>query len=376
MSKLEESLKEWLALGFLSADQAKKIQDHENAKPETSWILSGLLILGVIIVGIGLISLIAANWNLIPDLVKLGTDFLLLVSLALATVRAWAAKKHILFETLLLFFLLLCLASIGLISQIFHTGGELYQALLFWTLITAGAAMAARQILVPWLWTGAFLTGITFAALKSELLQTFFQQNSPAIFLCAPLLCVVAAFISKRYFGEIAATRAFRAWILVGGGLALLSVEFFFSLPKQGVFSLTPFIPSYSLAIGTFVAIWRNPDYRTIQKILLFWTLGLYLIPFHLMAMGIVSSVAYAALTILILGFMAIFQASKQGSRLFHLLLFFVGMRFLILYFQALGGLALTGVGLIVSGGIVIGLTVLWHKYRVALSIWAERWAR
>ena len=67
MSKLEKALKEWVLLGFIGQDQAKLIREHEFAKPEGSWILSGLLILGASIIGIGVISLVAANWNEIPD---------------------------------------------------------------------------------------------------------------------------------------------------------------------------------------------------------------------------------------------------------------------------------------------------------------------
>jgi uncharacterized membrane protein len=176
MSKLEKGLKEWVSLGFINPDQAKRIRDYESARPESSWILSGLLILGAVIVGIGVISLIAANWNEIPDALKLGADFALLAVLALATLQSWETKKAIQFEVLLLSFLILCLASIGLISQIYHTGGKLYQALMLWSLITFAAALAARQMFVPFMWVGAFLTGIVFTALDSVALQSIFQK--------------------------------------------------------------------------------------------------------------------------------------------------------------------------------------------------------
>jgi uncharacterized membrane protein len=157
MSKFEKKLNEWVSLGFINNDQALKIQSYENSKPEGAWILSGLLILGVIIIGIGIISLIAANWITIPDAVKLGVDFGLLITLAFATVKSWEPKdssKHPLrFESFLLLFLIHCLASIGLISQIYHTGGKLYQALMLWSIITFLATLCARQIFVPFLWT-------------------------------------------------------------------------------------------------------------------------------------------------------------------------------------------------------------------------------
>lgn len=109
---------------------------------------------------------------------------------------------------------------------------------------------------------------------------------------------------------------------------------------------------------------------------LLLVMLGAFLIPFHLPLLEVKASIAYATFTILVLGLMSVFLASLKERKLFQWFLFFLGMRFLVLYFQALGGLATTGVGLIISGGMVIGMAVLWNKYRTALAVWAERWAQ
>lgn len=380
MSKLENNLKEWIALELISPDQAKRIHDHETTKPESSWILSGLLILGAVVIGIGVISLIAANWNQIPDSVKLAGDFLLLTALALATLHSWESssepKKAIQFEALLLFFLLLCLASIGLISQVYHTGGKLYQALMLWSLITFPAALAARQMVVPFMWTGAFLAGIVFTALDSVALQPIFQKNYPAVFMAVPLLCAGFNIISKRLAGEIGPTRAFRFWTLISGLIALAVAEL--REPFLGQFSdaLTAYIPGYCLAALAAFGIWKSIEYKNSQKTLLLLTLGLFLIPFHLPLFLVKTSIAYATLTIAVLGLMAIFVASLKERRLFQWFLFLLGMRFLVLYFQALGGLATTGVGLIISGGLVIAVAVLWNKYRTVLAVWAERWAQ
>jgi uncharacterized membrane protein len=376
MSKLDRNLNEWTGLGLITKDQAEKIRFHESSKPEASWILSGLLILGVIIVGIGVISLIAANWNEIPDPVKLGGDFLLLAALAFATLHSWEAKKAIQFEVLLLFFLILCLASIGLISQIYHTGGKLYEALMLWSLITFAAALAARQMFVPFIWAGAFLTGIVFTALDSVALQSIFQKNYQAVFMAVPLLCAGFTIVSKGLAGEIGSTRAFRSWTLIGGLVALMVAELH-ELSRGKVNSgLTEYIPGYFLAAFAAYGIWRSLEYRNVQKTLLLVTLGLFLIPFHLPLLEVKTSIAYATFTIAVLGLMAIFLASLKERRLFQWFLFFLGMRFLVLYFQALGGLATTGVGLIISGGLVIAMAVLWNKYRTALAVWAERWVQ
>lgn len=377
MSKLENNLKDWLAQGLISPEQAVRIREHEANKPESSWILSGLLILGAIVIGIGIISLVAANWNQIPNSIKLAGDFLLLAALAFAAIFSWDAKKPIQFEVLLLLFLLVCLASIGLISQIYNTGGQLYQALLFWSLITAAAALAARQIVVPFMWTGAFLAGIVFTALESVALRPIFQQNYPAVFMAVPLLCASLTFVSKRWGGEVAATRAFRSWTVIGGLIALLVVELQRQLPVgQVTHGLIAYYPGYVLAIVAALGVGQNGDYKPIQKILLWITIILFLVPFHFTLFGVKASIAYAIFTILIVGLMTVFLASVKATRLFQWFLFLLGLRFLFLYFQAMGGLATTGVGLIISGGIVIAMAVFWNKYRKALAVWTERWVQ
>ncbi len=377
MSRLEKDLKDWVAHGFVSQDQAKRIRDHEASKPESSWVLSGLLVLGAIIVGIGVISLIAANWNQIPDALKLVGDFVLLMVLAGWTLQTWESKKQIQFEVLLLSFLILCLASIGLISQIYHTGGDLYQALMLWAIISFAAASAARQMFVPFMWTAGFLSGVVFTALDSVALESIFHKNYQAVFMAVPLLCAGFTVVSKRLSGEIGATRAFRYWTLIGGLVALVVAEVH-DLWRRDYSSsgLTPYLPGYFLAAFALLGIWQSLEYRKVQKILLILTLGIFLVPFHLPLLDVKSSVAYAAFTIIVLALFSVFLASLQERRMFQWFLSFLGLRFLILYFQALGGLATTGLGLIVSGGLVIGMAIFWNKYRAALAVWAEGWVK
>ncbi len=294
----------------------------------------------------------------------------------MATLNSWESKKAIQFEVLLLFFLILCLASIGLISQIYHTGGKLYQALMLWSLITFAAAIAARQMFVPFMWAGAFLTGIVFTALDSVALQSIFHKNYQAIFMAVPLLCADFTLVSKSLAGEIGSTRAFRSWTLIGGLSALAIAELHVLSRGNAYEGLTAYIPGYFLASFTAIGIWLSLEYRSVQKMLLLVTLAIFLIPFHLHLFEVRTPIAYAAFTILILGLMSVFLASLKERRLFQWFLFLLGMRFLVLYFQALGGLATTGIGLIISGGMVIGMAVLWNKYRNSVALWAERWVQ
>ena len=47
-----------------------------------------------------------------------------------------------------------------------------------------------------------------------------------------------------------------------------------------------------------------------------------------------------------------------------------VGIRFLVVYFEAIGGLALSGLGLVISGGIILGGVALWNNNRQRFQKW------
>lgn len=374
MNKLEKALKQWVANGFINQTQADQIYQYESIQQHTSWVLSSLLVLGVLIIGLGVISIVAANWQQIPDLVKLISDFSILIFLSLVIVRSWSLKKEIQFEISLLFFMILCLASIGLIDQIYHTGGELYQALMFWSLITLPAATAARHTVIPFIWVGCFLASSAYTALASPMFQPIFDSNASAVSMAVPLFCACCALFGKYFTVKKNFITAFQVWFYMSGFIAIAIAEQYnvVLISKNG---LLPYTLGYLLAALALLGVVFEREYHQIQKILLVIALACFLIEIHL-AMFIKYPVIYAVFTLIILGLIAVFTASLQKRRLFQWILFFIGLRFLGLYFQALGGLAFTGIGLIISGLVIIMLTLLWYKYRNTISLMAERWVQ
>ena len=372
MSKLNKMLNNWVANDLITDEQAKKITDYETSKPGNSWVLYGFLILGATIIGIGVISLVAANWKDISDVFKLFVDFFLLISLAAGTYFAWEYKKPILFEVLLLSFMILCLASIGLISQIYHTGGKLYQALLLWSLITMGLVAASKKLFIPFIWASGFFFGLTITALDSPAFQVIFQKQENPVFMAIPLLSALLAVICRKLEGESSQTKAFRSWAIIGGLLALFIVEAQFGRHRSVDLGIVAFLPAYVFAVLLGFAILMSDEYRHAQRISLLATLGFFLVPFHFQMFAVQSELAYALFSIAVLASMSIFIASLKLRGLFQFFLVVLGIRFLVLYFQALGGLATTGFGLIFSGLIIILAVVVWNKYRKHITTWAE----
>ena len=122
----------------------------------------------------------------------------------------------------------------------------------------------------------------------------------------------------------------------------------------------------------TGIGVFLSSEYRKIQRILLLLAIVLFLLPFHYRLLEVQSELLYAANTLILLGSLSVFFASLRQRSVFQFFTTLIGLRFVILYFQALGGLAATGVGLIISGIVILAAALLWNRHRQALTNWME----
>ena len=371
MSKIERKLNEWEKNGLISSDQVLKISDYESKK-SSSWLINGVLILGALIVGIGIISIIASNWEDIPSVAKLVIDFTLLSCLAFWTFKEWS-KVNSRLEFALTAFMMMNLASIGLIAQIYHTGGELWQAISFWTFITSGLALSSRGKFVPFFWTTCFMYALSCFFIKNNLWQGLFGENFVNLFLFLPLLSALISILIKKFDNESYFVLSFRASMLFTGlsGLVMAETKVFpFS------FLVAKLLPSLIVGVLILLIIEKSSTIRKIQKILLQTTVITYFISFFVSDYHTRGNLLSASVTILILAIFAVYLASIQNKKLFQSFLTMIAFRFLLLYFQAFGGLARTGFGFILSGGVIIGVALVWHKYRQEITLKVERWVQ
>jgi hypothetical protein len=376
---LNKKLGDWVARGLISLDQADRIRQHESSDHQTSWILSGTLILGAVVICIGLVSLIAANWENVPDAVKLGANFALLIGLVWGADRSWAHQRMILFETLLVILILSCLGSIGLISQIFHTGGKLEHALLFWCFITLPVSLLARRSFVPLLWTGAFIGSTLFTLLQEKVFQAWVKNHAGLVVMDVPMLVALIWILLTVWARARQLAHGFGTWAFLLMLLASVSLEFSddiggfrrgFDLSSSEV---AKFLVAWILPLTVCVVVLLHKSWSRIQRSLVAGVIGVFSVLVTMATLHWLGHFSAAIGTALVLLAAALCFASFGRRSLFQLFLTLVGMRFLILYFQALGGLAYTGWGLVVSGSVVIAAAVVWQKNRRMITDWAEK---
>ena len=128
-------LSDWQKRGLITAEQQQKITDYEN-NVRRPMLYHALLFLSCFCIGIGVIAVIAANWEAIPAAVKLGVDFALLCTAAWGVWHSRRKGRNLAAEALLTAFALLVLGSIGLVGQIYHLPAHGLSALLFWSVLT------------------------------------------------------------------------------------------------------------------------------------------------------------------------------------------------------------------------------------------------
>ena len=135
---------EWVASGFIEASQRERIV--ASYAPGRRVLPTAAVLLGVLMIGLGLLNFVAANWYQITPAWRVS----LIVGLYLATLCGafWGdtADKALVSETLLFFSGFVFLGGIFLISQTFHTGGHYLRALAFWMLAFLPTVLLFRSL--------------------------------------------------------------------------------------------------------------------------------------------------------------------------------------------------------------------------------------
>jgi uncharacterized membrane protein len=155
-------LKAWEAAGLVDATTAARIRDWESAhaSPVAMRAVIGIAALAI---GLGLVSLIAANWDAVPGVVRLGIHFALLVALAF-----WLWRKTptggIAAEAGLFVLGMLGLTFFGHIGQVYQTDSPLWQPLALWLLLFAPSVLLRGT---GWL-TALLLMAVMIAAAWSR----------------------------------------------------------------------------------------------------------------------------------------------------------------------------------------------------------------
>jgi uncharacterized membrane protein len=140
---LHEQLPSWVTQGVVAPAQADAIRklypEPKAAQPWGMIIFSGI---GAVIIGLGVILLLAYNWNAIPKFGKLGLSFAALIAAQLAGQRLFQRPdwRRQLGEAIAILGTMLFGAGIWLVAQVYHIDEHYPNGFLLWA---AGALALA-----------------------------------------------------------------------------------------------------------------------------------------------------------------------------------------------------------------------------------------
>ncbi len=376
MDKLEKRLKDWRRQQLIDSDTLQRILAYESGRGHDGWQWRTLLILGLSIIGIGTVSLIAANWASIPDAIKLGANFLLLALVAAGIYLNWNDGGHAWVEALIVLFQVLCLASIGLIAQIYHLSGKPWLALGYWTMMTLPITLFARAQPARWLWTSLLLLAFGMASndlltLRENPVHRFSEDTALSAWLLTTLFAGILHSLSESLNWQRFRWVFGFAWLLLGLGL-VTALDIIHSLHETSPRQLPGLSIASGLAALLILLLALRRDLRPMSRVIVTVVVLLVLAASHPSLLfnpgesqpsGFEGNDIRAAIVTLTVLAGGLAVSSLQGWRwAFQLFTLLIGVRFYAIYLQAFGGLAATGIGLIISGALIIAMVYLWRR--------------
>ncbi len=375
--QLADRLADWIEHGLVSDEQRQRILEYEAARAAGkghSWVLYGLLMLGGSVVGIGLVSLVAANWEEIPAGAKLVGAFAVLVALAWMTYRAGAEGRRTRLDVLAVLLALGVLGTIGLVAQVYHTGGALFLALGLWVVAMAPLAFARGRGFVPQLWiTGSVATVVAWALAEAwwrSLGVRWDEESLWSLFLGTPLLCLLVSNLAARRASGQAFARGYAGWSFVGALVAIAILDFSWSVEHLRVEGRWVVATAVVAALAA-ATLWLRDDLPGKGRLALAALVGRGVLAFVPFAFdlggrhgGRGHELTGAAFTVVAVLLLAALFAARNSRRWFNAMTVLVGVRLLIVYLQVIGDLATTGLGLVVSGLVIIGVALAWYRTR------------
>lgn len=184
---LEKDLPELIKAGIITEETGSRIQEYYKAKSDSSpnRLFVAFGILGSLLVGLGIILIIAHNWDYLSRATKTFFAFLPLVAAQLicAYVLLKKSRNSVWIESATTFLFFAVGACISLVSQIYHIPGNLGPFLLIWMVLCLPLIYVMKSSMATLL----YFFGITYYAVESS----YFSYPSSSSYLYWVLLIAV-----------------------------------------------------------------------------------------------------------------------------------------------------------------------------------------
>jgi hypothetical protein len=365
---------EWHEAGVIDAATRERLLAYEDAhsRPLLLWAVWGI---GALAIGLGVVSVVAANWEDIPGLVRLAVHLAAvggLLALLFAREERLAGQSPWIVEALVFTIAALGLTFFGHLGQVYQTSSPLWQPLALWLALFAPLLLLTGR---SWPSALAVVGGAGWTAWAyAPTISGDGGLGDPGVALLIWQGAAVALPVSLALAGGWMRARSLRPdfWrrleqLALAYALALAGVAFLAG--KNGAFGEHGWEAGSTacLACGVVVALTgivhlaARPGLsgRMAAAIITGAGVAIALVPW------IGESIVPAALLMFALwGGIAAAALAAQWRGVFQLAVGVIALRLIILSFELAGDLLTSGFGLILSGVMILG--VAWVAVRVS----------
>lgn len=354
----------WEKEKLISPFQHQSIIDYEKRSGGSKFFLYAML-LSAFCIGLGLIALISANWTQIPSWLKLFCDFALLF-LGAGMVCYYASKnkaQH--FESTILFYAILIVASIGLFGQIYQLQSADWQAYMLWSILAIPLVLMTRRAVLPFIWLPIFFYGLFSWLMEMSWFSNaiyFWSDVYPLAIVLMFGLCllsfqVLIEHLAVNFWSAI--SKALGIWFWIGGFCLLLSMDFAASWWRAD-FADLPLV----IFLSSLLFVWISTLYA-LSRIwyqsrlwMIFWGLILCFSFIENLPLnsGLFSEIIGFMLTAIVL-VVAMFYAYRHNlTKIMNWAAVLFAIRLFIVFLDKFGNLNNTALGLMLCGLVFLGL--------------------
>ncbi len=363
---IDSKLSDWQKHNLISEYQKNAILEYENRVKRPIFYYS-LIFLSCFCISIGIIALIAANWEIIPQYIKLISAYVLVSGVGAGIYFSRTSDKIYLYEGLVLLFALLIFATIGLVGQIYHLPSQGLQAVLFWSALTFPLMFITQRPLFPALWMFGFSLSILDFCYKTPqlhaVLETLFEPHQNLGF-CVTLTVLLFVWQSLKLLQQKTLLIALQGWIIALFACFALWLDMIgFGWEYNAQPLNFPQWQIYGVSLALFLALWKlSSAKRTSLAFICLSILYGYTFFANFLPKG--EDILSALMMLSLLSIVGIFAYQNHHMRLFKTISILLALRFFGIYCEVFGSLLTTGLGLIISG--VIFLSLAWYGRKLS----------
>lgn len=335
----------WVENGLISDEQGRKILAFERRGGGLT-PASAAVFLGALSIAWGVVAVVAANWAAVPDAFKLAAMFVLLTGTAVGAAKCRETRPTA-FEGLLLFYMIALFAAIGLVGQIYHLKSDTYAAFLFWSGLAFPPVCLTRKTVAGYIWDYVFL-GAFFASPPGRSFLDWLTVPP----VCVSFLCFAAFAVLARRNAARAFVQPMRVFFFVGT-LAFLLVK-----DRSVHVNPAAVAACWGAMILFAVFVLKAGGFSKSEQKPLGAVVGLYAVSALLPDRAAAGYFSELAVLIALVFAAHAFDMEKTARGLTVV----AGFRILFAYFDLFGSLMSTGVGMILSGAVILAVAFAGRK--------------